>query len=401
MNLLAWYGMVIPDFLVTRDPNLANSIIKITLPVEDVPDRLNWHHAIDGVMTSKLAYTFLDGTGNKIPWHKLVWNVYTPPTRSFIAWTWIHDKLPTDDNLRKRGCFVLSMCCFCNKHAESSNHIFLSCPVTFQLWDWIMKGTGMNLDCSSCLTLLLDRVGVGSKMVQQVLNSVVLHTIWSIWLEGNEWYFNGVNRSMASFFNVILAEVKLSFNLAIVKGSSAMLDYKVAKLFNIPLQIKKVNISQNVSWKPPPDGVIKINCDGSSIGTHPCGSIGFVLRDSSSNFLDAMSSNIGNASPIKTELIAFMRAIEKAIDMNLTNILMETDSVDVVNAFDKVSGVSWQMLSRWLNCKQFCMKINCRCTHILREGNMAADAMAKNGQGLACIPPAGGPPLPLLFLLFF
>jgi len=117
----------LPDFLVTRDPDLANSIIKITLPVEDVLDRLNWHHAIDGVMTSKLAYTFLAGTGNKIPWHKLVWNVYTPPTRSFITWRWIHDKLPIDDNLRKRGCFVASLCCFCKQRAESSNHIFLSC----------------------------------------------------------------------------------------------------------------------------------------------------------------------------------------------------------------------------------------------------------------------------------
>lgn len=183
-----------------------------------------------------------------------------------------------------------------------------------------MKGIGMNLDYSSCLTLLLSRVGVGSKMVQQVLNLMVLHTIWSIWLERNQRYFNWVHRSMAYLFKVILAEVKFSFNLAIVKGSSAMLDYKVAKLFNIPLQIKKVNISQNVSWKPPPDGVIKINCHGSSIGTHPCGSIGFVLRDSSSNFMGAMSSNIGNASPIETELNAFIRAIEKVIDMNLTNI---------------------------------------------------------------------------------
>jgi len=170
----------------------------------------------------------------------------------------------------------------------------------------------MNLDYSSCLTLLLSRVGVGSKMVQQVLNSVVLHTIWSIWIERNQRYFNGVHKSMASLFNVILADVKISFNLAIVKGSSAMLDYKVAKLFNIPLQIKKVNIFHNVSWKPPPGGVIKISCDGSSIRTHPCGSIGFVLRDSSSNFLSAMSSNIGHASPIEIELSAFMRAIVKA-----------------------------------------------------------------------------------------
>jgi len=104
-------------FLTARDSVLASKILKITLPVSDVPDSLNWKLTTDGIMTSKSSYTFLASDGQNVPWFKNVWNSYTPPTRAFISRRFIHNRLPTDDNLRKRGCYVVSMCCFCNKAA--------------------------------------------------------------------------------------------------------------------------------------------------------------------------------------------------------------------------------------------------------------------------------------------
>jgi len=110
--------------------------------MSDVPDCLNWNMATDGVVTSKLTYSFLAGNVMKVPWHKLIWNTYTPPTRAFISWRFIHNKLPTDDNLRKKGCFVVSICCFCRSQTKTSHHIFLDCPITSQLWVWLGRGIG-------------------------------------------------------------------------------------------------------------------------------------------------------------------------------------------------------------------------------------------------------------------
>lgn len=78
-----------------------------------------------------------------------------------------------------------------------------------------------------------------------------------------------------------------------------------------------------------------------------------------------------------------MRAIEKAMEMCLTDICLETDSLKVVTAFHKQVGIPWQMRIRWQNCLTFCNNINCSWVHIHREGNMVADALAKNGQGLS------------------
>lgn len=43
----------------------------------------------------------------------------------------------------------------------------------------------------------------------------------------------------------------------------------------------------------------------------------------------------------------------------------------------------WKLRARWFNCMKYCRSITCSCVHIHREGNMVADALAKNGQGLS------------------
>jgi hypothetical protein len=141
----------------------------------------------------------------------------------------------------------------------------------------------------------------------------------------------------------------MSFSLCMVKGNSAMQDYKVAKLFNIPFKVKTITPHLDVIWKPPLGKMVKFNCDGSSIGSHPCGSIGIVIRDSNHRFLGATLSNIGNATSVDAEFCAGMMAMERAQEMQLLHVCLETDSLKVVNAFHKGIGIPWQMRARWQN----------------------------------------------------
>jgi len=108
-----------------------------------------------------------------------------------------------------------------------------------------------------------------------------------------------------------------------------------------------------------------------------------VIRDSNANFLGALFSNIGYASPLESEFSATMLAIEKAQAMHLHNVCLESDSIGVVNAYNKDVGVPWKMRARWHNCMRFCKSITCSFVHTLREGNMVANALAKHGQGLS------------------
>nr|ABD28730.1 Ribonuclease H [Medicago truncatula] len=376
-NYLVNGEWILSDFFAYKDNALVEKIHQIALPLDETLDKLIWTDSVDGDLSNKLAFSFLPGHGPTVHWAKMLWNAYTPPTGAFITWRFLHNKLPTDDNLRKRGCYIVSICCcFCRKQAETSSHIFLQCPVTLQLWDWLLKATDQHLDFSSILNI--------SRMVQHVMNSAIVHIMWSIWLECNNKYFDGVQKPMSTLFNTILAEVlRLSFMLDIVKGASSMQDFKLARLFSIPFKTNRVNPCREIIWVPPHGGCMKINCDGSVVGSPSCGSIGVIFRASQTMFCGAFAQNIGYATALEAEYSACMFAIEKAKELHLTNIWIETDSVNVIRAFHFNTGVPWKMHIRWHNCLLFCRSIRSLCTHVNREGNLVADALAKNGQGLA------------------
>lgn len=104
-------------------------------------------------------------------------------------------------------------------------------------------------------------------------------------------------------------------------------------------------------------GCIKINVDDSSYGSPSIGTIGAVFRDWQAGFLGCFVQNIGHATPLEAEFSALMFAIEKAVEQNLTVV--------------------------WLESEQLATQLGYKCSHAFLEGNMVADALTKNGQGLA------------------
>jgi ribonuclease HI len=73
-----------------------------------------------------------------------------------------------------------------------------------------------------------------------------------------------------------------------------------------------------------------------------------------------------------------MFAIEKAESL-LLNVWIESDSLLLVRAFNGTANVPWQIRNRCNNCMHMAIELNVVCTHIPREGNKVADALAKNG----------------------
>ncbi|AES75027.1 hypothetical protein MTR_6g023250 [Medicago truncatula] len=68
-------------------------------------------------------------------------------------------------------------------------------------------------------------------------------------------------------------------------------------------------------------------------------------------------------------------------DINYASIL-GISAVDLRDQMIKV-GVPWRMQARWHNCMHYCKQINCSFSHALKEVNLVADTLAKNGQSLA------------------
>jgi len=69
----------LPEYIVNKDRDLTTRIFKITLPIDDIADRLHWNVVMDGVLTNKLSYSFLAGKGQRVNWFKLIWNNCNTP----------------------------------------------------------------------------------------------------------------------------------------------------------------------------------------------------------------------------------------------------------------------------------------------------------------------------------
>lgn len=240
-----------------------------------------------------------------------------------------------------------------------------------------MQGTDQLLNLTSMHDLLMCNQASNSKLAKHVMNSAIVHIIWGIWLERNHRRFSNKQCHMSSIFNNILVEVKLSFDLVLTKGSSALQDFKVARLFGIPLKARRFVPLLDVTWIPPHLGCIKFNCDGSAFGSPSCGAIGVVLRAFPSIYISSFVQNIGYETSLEAEFCACLFALERASEMHYGDIWIETDSLSVVKAYNTGAGVPSRMQARWLNCIHFCSQIRCKFTHVFREGNMVADAFGQ------------------------
>jgi ribonuclease HI len=91
------------------------------------------------------------------------------------------------------------------------------------------------------------------------------------------------------------------------------------------------------------------------------------------------TENLGIQNAFYAELVGAMKAIELAVAHDWHNLWLETDSKLVVLAFKNASIVPWQLSNRWSNCLVLTSRMNFVVSHIFREGNQSADALANLG----------------------
>ncbi|XP_019055746.1 PREDICTED: uncharacterized protein LOC109115811 [Nelumbo nucifera] len=85
------------------------------------------------------------------------------------------------------------------------------------------------------------------------------------------------------------------------------------------------------SWAPPPSGFVKLNFDGSSMGNPGPSGIGGVLRNEEGMIISLFSGPIGLGDSLKAEISAVIEGTQRAIELNITNLVIEGNSKLVVD----------------------------------------------------------------------
>jgi ribonuclease HI len=285
--------------------------------------------------------------------------------------------MPTDENLRSRGCIVVSVCSLCLLSDESSEHLFLRCQFATHLWDWIGFKLNCVIDTSSIATLLSCRPALCSSQVSDIFLAAILHTIHAIWWARNALRFSAVTPTLHSSKIRIHAAIAMSGNIS--KGKCLTSDFPFLDSFAVSPHCRNVKEIITVLWKAPSSPWLKVNTDGSVVGGHAaCGGL---FRDYLGTFRGAFHCNIGFQSVFYAEVMRIILAMEYAAKKGWRNIWLESDSTSALLIFSQPSLVPIVLRNRWHNVSRLGVQVI--SSHIYREGNSCADKLASLGHSSA------------------
>nr|XP_023908175.1 uncharacterized protein LOC112019861 [Quercus suber] len=202
-------------------------------------------------------------------------------------------------NLQKRSIGENDLCPCCGFELETLFHSIINCEVARRVWEnWevsIVENWQGLVDISyAALNILMS----GTDRDLEVFFGVA----WSIWY----------NRNQVAF------ESKCQLPSQIWRFARSFLqDYRGAWV-----TLNMSPTAKNNRWTPPTPGVFKVNVDGAMPKDGRNSSVGAVIRDSC-------------GAVIAVEALAKESGILLALDMKLTQIIVEFDATSTVNSINE------------------------------------------------------------------
>lgn len=177
--------------------------------VEGVHDVWRWLPSQDGVFSVNSFYLFLQVPEgfSADPIFDLIWHSYVPSNVKAFSWRLVLGRIPSKDNLRKRGILHAEeelICSFCTREIETASHLLFTCSVATQVWDLCYAWLGVSTVLPRDSRAHLLQFSFGWNRVQQrVAYSIWLSVVWSLWLWRNEVVFRSREMDVYSIFELV------------------------------------------------------------------------------------------------------------------------------------------------------------------------------------------------------
>ena len=274
----------------------------------------------------------------------------------FLAWLLLHNATPTNGLRFDRGLADSPRCNRCSGGLEDGLHCFRDCPHSLEIWTRL----GFIATDDFFHQHLLSWVEIHLRRPRGVLFLVVL---WWCWRLRNEMVLGNVKWSIQD----VLHRIDVTYRDVATCWGADDLDI--------------VPVAKEVKWMPPQMGWIKLNTDGSCLGNPRKAGFGGLLRDDQGAWIHGFSAKIDIIDVLAAELHAMRFGLSLAWDLGHRNILCEIDSKEAVrlttaDAFPyfHIHGTVLADIRALLQ-RQW----NVRVSHMFREGNFCANALAKRG----------------------
>lgn len=194
---------------------------------------------------------------------------------------------------------------------------------------------------------------------------------WEIWKKRCAFRYEEQKTSSYRLINLIkdsmLLLVTVHFNLPHIFDWNPLME----KLTRIKPILKIIPIK----WAKPPD--YKLNTDGCSKGNPGASGGGGCLRDHNGNLVMAFRSFLGNCTNNFAEASAILIDMNWCINNGILNVIIESDSMIVINSINKKMTSHWQIRSIIEKIEDLKEKGQFYFAHCYREANTVADTAQK------------------------
>ncbi|CAL1356638.1 unnamed protein product [Linum trigynum] len=357
------------DWIKLQDifpPNILALIAGMEPPKDDLgEDKCIWGLERDGRFRLKSAYKLdadqLDSTGEAF-WKEL-WKWKGPSRTKHFLWLVMHDRLLTNKERVKRKLATDGNCNFCKDTEETTEHILRNYRKTKGIWEKFnakvtCKDTSLPFKTWMLRNLKDDDHGVDFGLI-----------VWHLWKQRNEECLDGKSFVEKS----LLCRIEAWFNI-----------FKMA-LKNVERSFAPPTVRREelIGWKPPPDGWVQIQSDGSVLSPSGSAAAGGLIRDCLGRCSVAYACNLGVCSITVAELKGAAVGLQIAWDQGHRRVHLNLDSSTAVAIIKNCSddyhrhGLLAIHVNNLLN-RDWDVVVS----HVYREGNCTADYLAEFGHSL-------------------
>lgn len=351
-------------FFFPIPPHISCSMLSIPRnPSGGRPDILSWNPNSDGKYSLKSAYFLLtqdeSRSRDSLKW---IWKLQCHPRHHFFLLAYLAYVSPTNSLISSRGINTSPLCPLCGSQDESIEHLFRSCSSSNLIWNQCssrptsFSSTSPFLiwfkNCAICQDPTSFNIPFGT---------LFIYCLWNMWLSRNKKVFQCV-----PFFHKAVYKEALQYAV------------EYFHLGNSHMSSKSQTSSVLVSWQPPDEGWLKINVDGACDPLSHDIAVGGLIRDHIGNWVLGFYKFLGSGDSFLAEVWGVLLGLQLAVSINASFVWLESDCVHLVNLFNDSSPVVFHHIAPLIdNCRSYLSHLRrFKFTHVLREGNQVADALA-------------------------
>lgn len=253
------------------------------------------------------------GLGSTESWWQFFWRFRLPLKVKIFMWKACNDWIPTGVNLMRHGLKTDIRCPLCLKSGETTLHALWRCRSLREVRAGSCVDDGgfhKQWDVGS----FLDFVMVCKSAVSSLNFEVLCVVWWRIWFRRNQF----VHSNGSSSFMEVLDW-----------AHSYLQDFrKASKMENPSLVLERAS----PKWKPPDQGVYKINTDAALDERGFQSGIGVIIRDYQGHVMASLCQNFKACyKPQIVEAMAVLKGIWLAANTGLLPASLDSDALSVVN----------------------------------------------------------------------